>query len=95
MKKAIPLCSPYSACWLYRAAGPLLSSMTPNPSSTSPEEETTVNVQLDYHGQLTTTYPAYGDGWTVTAPHPTAPSLTRHWTGLLLPLLGGHLPGGV
>ena len=32
-----------------------------------PEEETTVNVQLDYTGQLTTTYPAYGDGWTVTA----------------------------
>ena len=32
-----------------------------------PEEETTVNVQLDYHGQRTTTYPAYGDGWTVTA----------------------------
>lgn len=44
-----------------------------------PEEETTVNVQLDYHGQLTTTYPAYGDGWTVTA-HPDG-TLTDPATG--------------
>ena len=44
-----------------------------------PEEETTVNVQLDYHGQLTTTYPAYGDGWTVTA-HPDG-TLTHPATG--------------
>ena len=44
-----------------------------------PEEETTVNVQLDYHGQLTTTYPAYGDGWTVTA-HPDG-TLTDPTTG--------------
>ena len=32
-----------------------------------PEEETAVSVTLDYDGQLTTTYPAYGDGWQVTA----------------------------
>ena len=32
-----------------------------------PEEETTVTVKLDYAGALTCTYPAYGDGWTVTA----------------------------
>lgn len=32
-----------------------------------PEEETTVSVQLDVTGELTTTYPAYADGWTVTA----------------------------
>ena len=32
-----------------------------------PEEETEVTVRLDYDGQLTTTYPAYGSGWTVTA----------------------------
>ena len=32
-----------------------------------PEEETEVAVRLDYDGQLTTTYPAYEDGWTVTA----------------------------
>lgn len=32
-----------------------------------PEEEIQVTVQLDYAGELTCTYPAYNDGWTVTA----------------------------
>ncbi len=32
-----------------------------------PEEETAVSVKLDYDGELTATYPAYGDGWEVTA----------------------------
>ena len=32
-----------------------------------PEEETQVTVKLDYAGELTCTYPAYNDGWTVTA----------------------------
>ena len=32
-----------------------------------PEEETQVTVQLDYAGELTCTYPAYNDGWTVIA----------------------------
>ena len=32
-----------------------------------PEEETAVSVKLDYDGQLTTTYPAYNNGWSVTA----------------------------
>ena len=32
-----------------------------------PEEETVVNVQLDFNGELTSTYPAYDAGWTVTA----------------------------
>lgn len=32
-----------------------------------PEEETEVCLRLDYDGELTCTYPAYGDGWTVTA----------------------------
>lgn len=32
-----------------------------------PQEETTVSVELDYQGRLTTTYPAYQNGWTVTA----------------------------
>jgi hypothetical protein len=32
-----------------------------------PEEETQVSVKLDYNGQLTSTYPVYEDGWTVTA----------------------------
>lgn len=32
-----------------------------------PEEEIQVSVKLDYDGTLTSTYPAYEDGWTVTA----------------------------
>ena len=32
-----------------------------------PEEETQVSVKLDYDGELTATYPAYNDGWMVTA----------------------------
>lgn len=32
-----------------------------------PEQETTVSVSLDYVGTLTSTYPAYENGWTVTA----------------------------
>lgn len=32
-----------------------------------PEEETQVHVKLDYDGTLTSTYPTYGDSWTVNA----------------------------
>lgn len=32
-----------------------------------PEEELQVSVKLDYNGRFTSTYPAYGNGWTVTA----------------------------
>lgn len=32
-----------------------------------PQEETRVRVQLDFDGTLTSTYPAYGEGWTVDA----------------------------
>ena len=32
-----------------------------------PETETQVTVRLDYSGQLTCTYPAYNNGWQVTA----------------------------
>ena len=32
-----------------------------------PEEQTEVSVKLDYDGELTVTYPAYADGWNVTA----------------------------
>ena len=32
-----------------------------------PQEETDVQVTLDYNGQLWCTYPAYGNGWSVTA----------------------------
>lgn len=34
-----------------------------------PERQTDVQVKLDYKGELTCTYPAYEDGWQVTA-HP-------------------------
>ena len=42
-----------------------------------PETETQVAVQLDYTGELTCTYPAYNNGWSVTA----APdgTLTDEW----------------
>ena len=33
----------------------------------SPETTTEVSVKLDYQGTLTTTYPAYNNGWVVTA----------------------------
>ena len=32
-----------------------------------PEEETDVTVQLDFNGTLTSTYPTYNNGWSVTA----------------------------
>lgn len=32
-----------------------------------PEKETEVSVSLDFDGKLTCTYPAYNNGWTVTA----------------------------
>lgn len=32
-----------------------------------PEEETVIHVQVELDGEFTCTYPAYGDGWTVTA----------------------------
>jgi len=32
-----------------------------------PEEETAVTVRLDYDGALTCSYPAYDDGWSITA----------------------------
>ena len=32
-----------------------------------PEQKTQVSVRLDFDGKLTSTYPAYGEGWTVDA----------------------------
>ncbi|MCR2013833.1 hypothetical protein NSB31_29720, partial [Bacillus cereus] len=32
-----------------------------------PAEEKTINVKLDYDGELTSTYPTYNDGWSVKA----------------------------
>ena len=54
----------------------LVKSGNPNPGPSYcakpviylyPEEETEVSVKLDYAGSLTCTYPAYQDGWQVTA----------------------------
>ncbi len=73
-------CWPLWACWPWRACGISPGSTSAKPVIyLYPEEETTVSVQLDYTGQLTTTYPAYGDGWTVTA-HPDG-TLTDPATG--------------
>ena len=35
-----------------------------------PQTETEITVRLDYDGELTCTYPAYTDGWTVSARRP-------------------------
>ena len=50
------------------------SFRTPEPAAPAkpviylyPEEETNVRVELDFNGQLTSTYPAYNSGWNVTA----------------------------
>lgn len=53
----------------------LLSACRPEPSAVVakpviylyPEEETDVTVTLDFDGALTSTYPAYEEGWTVLA----------------------------
>ena len=58
-----------------------------------PEEETEVTVTLDFDGTLTSTYPDYGDGWTVTARR--HPHRSGHGPGILLPVLGGNYRGGV
>ena len=49
-------------------AGPADEPLTEKPVIyLYPEQETTVSVSLDYAGTLTATYPAYEDGWHVTA----------------------------
>ena len=54
-----------------------------------PEEETEVTVSLDFDGTLTSTYPDYGEGWTVTAAPRRHPHRPGHRPYLLLPVLGG------
>ena len=54
-----------------------------------PEQETTVSVSLDYAGTLTATYPAYEDGWRVTA-EPDGTLKRRKRKRILLPVLGGR-----
>ena len=70
MKKRYLLLCLLACCGLLALAGCGISPGSPSAKPVIylyPEGETTVSVQLDYTGQLTTTYPAYGDGWTVTA----------------------------
>lgn len=55
--------------------GPVEEELTAKPVIyLYPEEETSVTVTLGYDGVLTTTYPAYDGGWSVTA----APDGTLH-----------------
>ena len=54
-----------------------------------PEQETTVSVSLDYAGTLTATYPAYEDGWRVTA-EPDGTLYDEGRKRILLPVLGGR-----
>lgn len=67
----VPLCLAALLCALLTGC----REETPGPAADAkpvlylyPEKETEVNVRLDYGGELTCTYPAYGEeGWTVTA----------------------------
>lgn len=45
----------------------MLSNTTRSLSLSYPEKETEVTVKLNYAGELTCTYPAYNDGWKVSA----------------------------
>lgn len=54
--------------WQYNISQPDDDTLTAKPVIyLYPPEETEVSVKLDYDGELTCTYPAYEDGWTVTA----------------------------
>ena len=80
MKKAIPLLFAVLCLLALSGCGSLLSSMTPNPSSTSiPRKRPPSMSSWTIPASSTTTYPAYGDGWTVTA-HPDG-TLTDPATG--------------
>jgi len=54
------------AVWSFAACGEMIREEKPV-IYLYPEEETEVSVKLDYSGELTCTYPAYNNGWTVTA----------------------------
>lgn len=68
-KTLIPLCLAALLCALLSACRENDRALTAKPVLyLYPEEETEITVRLDYDGDLTCTYPAYGeDGWTVTA----------------------------
>ena len=52
--------------WLFRNSAGNMRSEKPV-IYLYPEQEQEVSVRLDYDGKLTCTYPAYDDGWNVTA----------------------------
>lgn len=52
--------------WLFRNSAAYTTSEKPV-IYLYPEQEQEVSVRLDYDGKLTCTYPAYDDGWNVTA----------------------------
>ena len=56
-----------SACWGEDEPTPMPSTPAKPVIYLYPEEETGVTVELDFNGTLTSTYPAYEGGWTVTA----------------------------
>ena len=66
MKKAFALCLTLLCLLLLTACRPKVAADKPV-IYLYPETETEVTVTLDYDGVLTSTYPAYEDGWTVTA----------------------------
>ena len=53
------------ACWGYEAPEPVAAAKPV--IYLYPEEATEVTVELDFNGTLTSVYPAYENGWTVTA----------------------------
>ena len=58
-----------TACWGDEDYPPTTVPVTPAKPVIYlyPETETQVTVELDFNGQLTSVYPAYENGWTVTA----------------------------
>lgn len=59
-----------------------------------PQTETEITVQLDYDGELTCTYPAYEDGWTVSA-RPDGTLTDQGRTDLPVFILGGRVGNGI
>lgn len=57
----------FTAIVLFLSMGPFAARGAKPVIYLYPEEETEVSVELDYDGELTCTYPAYEDGWRVTA----------------------------
>lgn len=70
MKRWICLMLAFSFIFAMAGCTPAEEEITPTEKPVIylyPEEETNVTVKLNYDGQLTCTYPAYQNGWSVTA----------------------------